>query len=322
MVVLDGYTTNPGDLSWEGFKKYGELTVYDRTSFNVNEEIKVIKNIGDAEAVFTNKTPITRNILEQVPKLKYIGVLATGYNVVDIKAAKEKGIIVTNIPNYGTQAVAQMTFALLLELCNHVGSHNEAVKSGVWANSLDWCFWNDQLVELAGKNFGIIGYGKIGRAVGKIAQAFGMNVLAFSRSKNSLLESEGVQYTDLESLLQEADVISLHCPLTEDTQNLINAKTISKMKENVMIINTARGQLIDEEALAAALNDKKIAGAAIDVAAVEPIKDNNPLLTARNCMITPHISWAPKEARKRLLDIALCNLISFLNKQTINVVNY
>ncbi|MET3697003.1 glycerate dehydrogenase [Bacillus oleivorans] len=322
MVVLDGYTTNPGDLTWEGFEKYGQLTVYDRTTFNKDEEFKILKNIGDSEIVFTNKTPITKNILDHVSNLKYIGVLATGYNVVDIKAAMENGIVVTNIPNYGTQTVAQMTFALLLELCNRVGTHHEEVKRGAWSKSLDWCFWNYPLVELSGKTIGIIGYGRIGQAVGKIAQAFGMKVLAFNRSKNSLLENESVKYVKLDRLFQESDVISLHCPLTEETKEIINSNTISKMKETVMIINTARGPLIDEVALAVALNKGRIAGAALDVVAIEPINNDNPLLTARNSIVTPHISWASKEARKRLMDIALTNLESFLNKEPVNVIRF
>ncbi|GAA0316533.1 D-2-hydroxyacid dehydrogenase [Bacillus carboniphilus] len=321
MVVLDGYTTNPGDLSWEGLERLGDVKVFDRTTFDVTDDSKVVENIGDAEIVFTNKTPITRTTLEQVPNLKYIGVLATGYNVVDIEAAKERGIIVTNIPTYGTQAVAQMTFALLLELCHHVGSHSEAVKKGAWTESLDWCFWNHPLVELAGKKIGIIGYGKIGQAVGDIAKAFGMKVLAYARRKDPSLESDSVTYVELEELLQESDVISLHCPLTESTKEMINDDSIAKMKQNVMIINTARGPLIDEYALADALNNKRIAGAAVDVVSTEPITSDNPLLQARNCFITPHISWAPKEARQRLIDIAVSNLEKYLSGQPVNIVN-
>lgn len=238
---------------------------------------------------------MSREVIERLPNVKYIGVLATGYNVVDIEAANEKDIVVTNILAYGTRAVAQMIFALILELCQHVGHHSEEVKKGEWTNNEDWCFWSYPLIELADKNIGIIGFGKIGQAVGEIAKAFGMNVLAYSTTENKALESDNLRYVEFDELLKESDVISLHCPLFENTKGMINKHTITRMKEEVLLINTSRGPLIVEEDLAQALNDKKVAGAAVDVVSVEPIKSDNPLLTARNCIITPHIAWAPKD---------------------------
>lgn len=321
IVVLDGYTLNPGDLSWDALEEIGELTVYERTTYDLEQQGIVLERMKGAEVVFTNKTPITRETINQLPNLKYIGVLATGYNIVDVEAAKEQGVIVANIPTYGTAAVAQMTFALLLELCHHVGSHSDQVKKGEWSRNPDWCFWTQPLVELNNKNIGIIGFGRIGQEVGKIAQAFGMNVLAFDQYKNLELECDTLRYVDLDEILEKSDVISLHCPLFESTKGLINKNTIEKMKENVMIVNTSRGPLINEEDLADALNSGRISGAALDVVSVEPIKEDNPLLTAENCIITPHISWAPKESRKRLLDIAISNLEQYLSGNPVNVVN-
>ncbi|SDK67118.1 D-2-hydroxyacid dehydrogenase [Natronincola ferrireducens] len=321
IVVLDGYTLNSGDLSWEKLEKIGDVTVYDRTSYDLKEQDKVVERVGDAEIVFTNKTPVTRYAIDKMPNLKYIGVLATGYNVVDIDAAKERGVVVTNIPTYGTTAVSQMTFALLLELCHHVGHHSEEVKKGAWTNNQDWCFWNYPLIELAGKNMGIIGFGRIGQAVAQIAEAFGMKVLAYDNYQNKELERDTLKYVELDELLSESDVISLHCPLFESNQGIINRNTIAKMKDKVMIINTSRGPLIVEEDLAEALNNGKVAGAAVDVVSTEPIENNNPLLTAKNCIITPHIAWAPHESRKRLMDIAVDNLEKFLLQNPINVVN-
>ncbi|WP_286680091.1 D-2-hydroxyacid dehydrogenase [Tepidanaerobacter sp. EBM-49] len=315
IVVLDGYTLNPGDLSWEDLKKLGDLTVYDRTPND-----KIIERIGNAEIVFTNKVPITREVLEKT-NIKYIGVLATGYDVVDINAAKEKGIPVTNIPTYGTASVAQMVFAHILEICHHVAAHSEAVKAGEWTNNPDWCFWKYPLIELADKNMGVIGYGRIGQAVGKIAQAFGMKVLAHDKYQNKDLESETMKYVDLDELLKNSDVISLHCPLTEENKGIINKSTIAKMKDSVIIINTARGQLIVEEDLAEALNQGKVYAAGLDVVSKEPIKEDNPLLKAKNIFITPHIAWAPKESRQRLMDIAVDNLRAFLEGRPVNVVN-
>ncbi|GAQ24022.1 glycerate dehydrogenase [Tepidanaerobacter syntrophicus] len=315
IVVLDGYTLNPGDLSWEDLKKLGDLTVYDRTPND-----KIIERIGNAEIVFTNKVPITREVLEKT-NIKYIGVLATGYDVVDINAAKEKGIPVTNIPTYGTASVAQMVFAHILEICHHVAAHSEAVKAGEWTNNPDWCFWKYPLIELADKNMGVIGYGRIGQAVGKIAQAFGMKVLAYDKYQNKDLESETMKYVDLDELLKNSDVISLHCPLTEENKGIINKSTIAKMKDSVIIINTARGQLIVEEDLAEALNQGKVYAAGLDVVSKEPIEEDNPLLKAKNIFITPHIAWAPKESRQRLMDIAVENLRAFLEGRPVNVVN-
>ena len=316
IVILDGYTENPGDLSWSGMEELGEVTVYDRTP----DEL-VVERIGDAEIVYTNKTPVSKSTLETCPAIKYIGVLATGYNVVDVEAAKEKGILVSNIPAYGTEAVAQFTIALLLELCHHIGAHSQCVMEGEWTRREDFCFWNYPLTELAGKTMGIIGFGRIGQATAKIAQAFGMNILACSRNRNVSLESETCHYADLDELLANSDVISLHCPLLPETQGMINKKTIAKMKDNVMILNSSRGLLIAEADLMEALNSGKVGGAAIDVVSVEPMKADNPLLKAKNCIITPHIAWAPKETRQRLMDIALDNLKSYVKGQPRNVVN-
>jgi glycerate dehydrogenase len=318
IVVLDGFTLNPGDLSWDGIKQFGEVTVHDRTGFAPEN---VIKTIGDADVIFTNKTPLPKAVLENVPSVKYIGVLATGYNIVDTAAAKELGIIVTNIPTYGTAAVAQFTFALLLELCHHVGAHADAVKKGEWTSSVDFCFWNYPLIELAGKNMGLIGFGRIGQATAKVAQSLGLNVLAYDSYQNPALVSETCKYVSLEELLASSDIISLHCPLTESTNGLINKNTISKMKDSVMIINTSRGPLVVEQDLCDALNSGKVAAAAVDVVSAEPIAATNPLLKAKNCIITPHIAWALKESRIRLMNTAVENLAAFVNGSPINVVN-
>lgn len=316
IVILDGYTENPGDLSWSGMEQFGEVTVYDRTP----QEL-IIKRIGDAEAVYTNKTPLTKSTLEACPSIKYIGVLATGYNVVDIEAAKERGIPVSNIPSYGTEAVAQFTIALLLELCHHIGDHSRSVMAGDWTRSEDFCYWNYPLTELAGKTMGIIGFGRIGQAVAKIAQALGMKILAYSRTREEGLETETCRYAELDELLANSDVISLHCPLHPDTQGMINKETIAKMKDHVMILNSSRGPLIVEEDLKEALNSGKVGGAAVDVVSAEPMKEDNPLLKARNCIITPHIAWAPKETRQRLMDIAVDNLRAYAEGCPQNVVN-
>ena len=318
IVVLDGYTLNPGDLSWKGIEQFGDLQVFDRTGNN-NEDI--LKNIGDAAVVFTNKTPLPKEVLKEAPKLKYIGVLATGYNVIDVKAAKDLGIVVTNVPTYGTQAVAQFTMALLLEMCHHVGNHAKAVKDGEWTKSLDFCFWNSPLIELDGKTLGIIGFGSIGQATAKIGQAFGLKILAYSRSKKTELETETCKYVSLDELLKSSDIISLHCPQTDATTGIINKNNIDKMKDGVKLINTARGGLIVEEDLKEALNSGKISGAAVDVVSTEPIKANNPLLNAKNCIITPHIAWASKAARARLMQTTVDNLKAFLEDNPVNVVN-
>lgn len=317
IVILDGYTENPGDLSWDGFEKLGELTVYDRTT----DHSMIVDRIGDAEAVYTNKTPITKETIAACLDLKYIGVLATGYNVVDTDAAKEAGIIVTNIPSYGTDAVSQYAIALLLELCHHIGDHSRCVKKGDWTNHKDWCFWNYPLIELAGKTMGIIGFGRIGQGTARIAQALGMKILAFDIFKNEALESDTCRYASLDELLAGSDVISLHCPLFPETNGIINKENIARMKDGVLIINNSRGPLIVEEDLRDALNSGKVAGAAVDVVSAEPIQMNNPLLAAKNCIITPHIAWAPRESRQRLMDIAVDNLKAFAEGKPVNVVN-
>lgn len=321
IVVLDGYTLNPGDISWEGLKKIGDLTVYDRTEYDKSGEMLIIERVGDAEVVFTNKTPLSRESMDKMPNLKFIGVLATGYNVVDVEAAKENGIVVTNIPTYGTNSVGQMAIALLLEMCHHVGAHSESVKAGEWENNVDWCYWNYPLIELFGKTMGIIGYGRIGQSTGRIAQALGMNVIAFDSYQNKALECETMKYVELDTLFTNSDVITLHCPLFESTNGIINKDTIAKMKDGVMIINNSRGPLIIEEDLAEALNSGKVGGAAVDVVSSEPINADNPLLQAKNCIITPHISWAPIESRQRLMNIAVDNLVKFLSAEPVNVVN-
>lgn len=322
IVILDGYAENPGDLSWEGFEKLGELTVYDRTPREDVEEI--LRRIGDAEIICTNKTLIGREVIERAPQLRYIGVLATGYNVVDVDAAAERGIPVTNIPSYGTAAVAQHVMALLLEICNRTGHHSQAVHEGRWQRSEDFCFWDYPLMELAGKTMGIIGYGHIGKAAARLAGAFGMKVIACRRPGHSVLENvqdDGVSMVTIEELFERADVISVHCPLFPETEGLICRENISKMKDGVIIINTARGPIVQEEDLAEALNSEKVYAAGVDVVSTEPIRDDNPLLTARNCFITPHIAWASRESRQRLMDTAVDNLRAFLAGEPVNVVN-
>lgn len=315
IVVLDGYTLNPGDITWEGMEKLGRLTVYDRTPAELIRD-----RMKDAEAVYTNKTPITREVLEQCPNLKFIGVLATGYNVVDTAAAAERKIPVCNIPTYGTSAVAQFTMGLLLEICHHIGEHSNAVHQGEWEQNADWCFWNYPLMELSGKTMGIIGFGKIGQAAGRIAQAMGMKILAYDAVKGNVPEDIKAEYTSLDELLAQSDVISLHCPLFPSTEGIINKDTISKMKDGVIILNTSRGPLIKEQDLADGLNSGKVAAAGLDVVSTEPINRNNPLLSAKNCILTPHIAWAPKESRQRLMDIAVENLSQFIKGNIVNSV--
>jgi glycerate dehydrogenase len=318
IVILDGYTENPGDLSREGLAALGELTVYDRTPREDVDEI--IRRIGDAEAVYTNKTPIDRAILGACPNIEFIGVLAAGYNVVDVAAAKEKGIPVTNIPTYGTAAVGQMTIALLPEVCHHIGHHDKAVHEGRWGNSPDWCFLDYPLIEPDGKTMGIIGLGRIGLVTARIAKAIGMNVIAFNK-RQSEAGNAVAEYVPLDELFRRADVIALHCPLFPSTEGIINKSNIAKMKDGVILINNGRGPLVVEQDLADALNSGKIYAAALDVVSSEPIKEDNPLLTAKNCIITPHISWASKESRKRLMDIAISNLEAFISGHPVNVVN-
>ena len=316
IVVLDGYTENPGDLSWDSLREFGKLRVYDRTG----SEDQVIERIGDAEVVFVNKVPITRRVLDQCPNIRFISVLATGYNVIDVKAAAEKGIPVSNVPSYGTAAVAQFAIALLLELCHHVAHHSEAVHAGRWASNPDWCFWDYPLIELQGKTMGIIGFGRIGQATGRIAKAMGMEVIAYSRS----VREDGkalAEYVDLDTLLARSDVIALHCPLFPETEGIINKANIAKMKDGVIIINNSRGQLVVEQDLADALNSGKVYAAGLDVVSTEPVREDNPLLGAKNCLITPHISWAPKESRQRIMDTSVENLRAFAEGRPINVVN-
>ena len=316
IVVLDGCAANSGDISWDGLAQYGELTVYDRT-----DDADVIARIGDAELITTNKTVIDRHTMESCPKLKYIGVLATGYNVVDLDAAKEHGIVVTNVPAYSTDAVAQFTFALLLELANRVGVHNSSVKDGGWVRSKDFSYSVMPTMELYGKTMGIIGYGSIGQRVADIAHAFGMKVLVSSRTEKKLPEGGWIRWVSREELFAEADVISIHCPLFPETKGMINREAIGLMKRTALVINTARGGCIVEQDLADALNSGRIAGAAVDVVSQEPMKEDNPLLTAKNIIITPHIAWAPREVRQRLLQIAGDNMGAFLAGHPINVVN-
>lgn len=318
IVVLDGYTENPGDLSWGDMEALGELTVYDRTSLTDMQE--VIDRIGDAEAVITNKTPLPKEVFDACPNIKYVGVLATGYNVVDVDTAKAKGIPVCNIPTYGTAAVGQFAIALLLEICHHIGHHDKAVHEGRWESNPDWCFWDYPLIELADKTMGIIGFGRIGQATGRIAKALGMKVIANDEYPNDS-GKEIAEYVSREELFAQADVIALHCPLFPSTQGIINKENIAKMKDGVIILNNSRGPLIMEEDLRDALNSGKVAAAGLDVVSTEPIKGDNPLLQAKNCIITPHISWAPKESRQRLMDIAVEDLKAFVAGNPINVVN-
>ena len=316
IVILDSYTENPGDLSWDGIARLGELTGYDRTAAK-----DVIRRIGDAEVVFTNKAPITREVIDACPSIRFISVLATGYNCVDYVYAKEKGIPVTNIPAYGTDSVGQFAIALLLEICHHIGHHSDTVHAGKWTNSPDFCYWDYPLIELAGKTMGIIGFGRIGQVVGRVAKALGMRVLAFSRSESESGKAIADAYVDLDTLLRESDVVSLHCPLFPETEGIINRDTIAKMKDGAILINNSRGQLVVEQDLADALNSGKLAAAGLDVVSVEPIRADNPLLSAKNCIITPHISWAAKEARERIMQMAEKNLQAYLDGAPINVVN-
>ncbi len=318
IVVLDGYTLNPGDISWAGLEALGDVTVYDRT--DLHNETEIIERIGDAQAVFTNKTPLSANTINACTNIKYIGVLATGYNVVDTVAAKAKNIPVCNVPSYGTDAVGQFAIAMLLEICHNIAHHSNAVHDGRWGAQPDFCFWDYPLIELCGKTMGIIGFGRIGQSTGKIAKAMGMKVLAFDTFESET-GKEIAEYVSLENLLANADVIALHCPLFAETQGIICKENIAKMKDGVIILNNSRGPLVVEQDLADALNSGKVFAAGLDVVSTEPITADNPLLNAKNCIITPHISWAPRESRSRLMDIAVNNFSSFLKGETINVVN-
>ena len=318
IVVLDGYTENPGDLSWEELGKLGELTVYDRTS--LTDEAEAIVRIGDAEIVFTNKTPITRKVLDACPGIRFISLLATGYNCVDYAYAREKGIPVTNVPTYGTASVGQFAIALLLEICHHIGHHDASVHAGNWERCADWCYWDYPLIELDGKTMGIIGFGRIGQTTGRIARAMGMEVLAYD-SHPSDAGRAIAEYVDLDALLSRSDVVALHCPLFPETEGIINRETIAKMKDGAILLNNSRGPLVVEQDLADALNAGKLAAAGLDVVSTEPIRGDNPLLKAKNCIITPHISWAPKESRQRIMDCAVSNVKAFLAGSPVNVVN-
>ena len=317
IVLLDGEALNPGDLSWAPLEELGELTVYPRGTTDPEE---VIRRIGDAEIVLCNKTPVGRVVFERCPNMRLLCVIATGYNVVDTQAAKDHGIPVCNVPAYGTEMVAQFAIGLLLEICHHVQLHNEAVHAGEWERCPNFCFWKTPIIELAGKTMGIIGFGRIGRAVGRIARALGMNVLAAGSRKCPEGEAIGT-YVDLDTLLRESDVISLHCPLFPETEKLINRDTIGRMKVGAILINNSRGGLIAEQDVADALNSGKLRAAAVDVVTVEPIVGSNPLLTAKNCIITPHMSWAATEARARIVDITAGNIRAFLEGKPRNVVN-
>jgi glycerate dehydrogenase len=316
IVVLDGYTLNPGDLSWEGLEKLGELTVYDRTPAD-----KVLERSADAEIIFTNKTPLGGEVLSQLPNLKFIGVLATGYNIIDTDTAKKNGVIVTNVPGYSTASVVQLTFALLLELTLHVQRHSDSVMDGKWARSADFCFWDFPLIELADKTIGIIGFGSIGEKVADVATAFGMNVIGSKRHPTDQSHRKNFKWADIPELLAESDVVSIHTPLSPETKGLMNKDMIGLMKPTAFLLNTSRGPLVVDQDLADALNSGQIAGAGIDVLSTEPPSADNPLFSAKNCLITPHIAWATKEARTRLMAITVDNLSQFISGSPVNVVN-
>ena len=318
IVVLDGYVENPGDLSWAPLEALGEVTVYDRTS--LADEGETIARLSGAEIAVTNKTPVTRRVIDACPRLRYITMLATGYNVVDAAYARAKGIPLSNIPAYGTAAVGQFAIALLLEICHHAAHHSGTVHAGKWAACADWCYWDYPLIELDGKTMGIIGFGRIGQQTGRIARALGMRVLACG-SHPSDSGRAIADYVELDALLAASDVIALHCPLFPETEGIINRETIRKMKDGVILLNNSRGPLVVEQDLADALNSGKVYAAGLDVVSTEPIREDNPLLTAKNCIITPHISWAPRESRQRIMDTAAQNIRAYLDGAPINVVN-
>ena len=317
IVVLDGYALNPGDLDWNGFRKLGELVVHDRTPAD-----EILERAAGADVLLTNKTPLREAIINQLPDLKFIGVLATGYNIIDVDAARQNGVIVSNIPDYGSYSVAQLTMALLLELCHRVQRHSDTVREGKWAGSKDWCYWDYPLIELAGKSMGIIGFGSIGQKVGDMATAFGMNVFGAARSRKDQSHRKNFSWLEIPELMKVSDVVSIHCPLTPETKGLINARSLRTMKKGAFLLNTSRGPIIEDKDLSDALNQGVIAGAGIDVLSVEPPRTDNPLFSARNCIITPHIAWATQEARARLMNMALHNLSAFIQGAPVNVVNY
>lgn len=316
IVILDGYTTNSGDLSWEKFSEFGEVIAYDYTPPEL-----IIDRCKDAEIIIDNKVIFTKETLDQLPNLRYIGLLSTGFNVIDIEAAKANGVTVCNVPTYSTAAVAQLTFALILEMYNQVSVHSEAVHNGEWTNCRDFCFQKTPLLELNNKTIGLIGYGKIGSEVAKIADAFSMNILCYVPSNKPLPDFKSFRFVTLDELAEKSDIVSLHCPLTRETTKIINKDFISKMKKSAIIINTSRGPSIDEQALADALNSGRIAGAGVDVLSTEPPKADNPLLACKNCFVTPHIAWAGYETRERLVGVVLDNLKSYLDGNPVNVVN-
>ena len=316
IVVLDGYTLNPGDLSWDRLKKLGDVDIYDRTPID-----KIVERANGATAIFTNKTPLPGEIINQLSSLKYIGVLPTGYNIVAIETAKAKGITVTNVPGYSTASVVQLTFALLLELCHHVQRHSDAVAQGKWAGSADFCFWDYPLIELSGKTMGIIGLGAIGQRVADVATAFSMEIIATSRRRTDQSHRKNFKWVSTSELLEQSDVVSIHCPLLPETKGLINHSTLKKMKSSAFLLNTSRGPIVVDEDLADALIGGVIAGAGIDVLSVEPPSADNPLYKAKNCLITPHIAWATKEARTRLMEEVVNNLLAFISGHPVNVVN-
>jgi glycerate dehydrogenase len=315
ITVLDGYALNPGDLSWDALARLGDVQVFDRTPAS-----EAAARAAGATILLVNKTPLTADTLRQLPDLKYIGVLATGYDIVDMPAARERGIVVTNIPIYGTASVAQFVFALLLELCHHVGAHAGAVRAGEWSRSPDWCFWKSPLVELAGKTMGIVGFGRIGRQTGRIADAMGMRVMAHDTWQGDPPSWAGFRWASLEQVLRESDVVSLHAPLFPETRGMIDARSLAWMKPSAFLINTSRGALVVDRDLADALNAGRIAGAGLDVLSVEPPAESNPLLSARNCLITPHIAWATREARSRLMDLAVENVCAWVAGAPQNVI--
>ena len=319
IVVLDGYTENPGDLSWDSIKAAGDFACYDRTPVDDIDEI--VRRIGDAEIVITNKTPVSKDVFDRCPSIRFVALLATGYNVVDVAYAKSKGIPVSNVPTYGTDSVSQFAIALMLELCHHIGHHSDAVHEGRWEHCIDWCFWDYPLIELAGKTLGIIGFGRIGHRTGQIAKALNMHVIVNDSFENPDFVAEGFEYVSRDDLFRHSDVIALHCPLFPDTEGIINKETIAKMKDGVLIINNSRGPLVVEKDLADALDSGKVGGAALDVVSTEPIRGDNPLLKAKNCIITPHMSWGAKEARERIMNITADNVKASISGKPQNVVN-
>ena len=318
IVILDGYTENPGDLSWDGLSQLGDVTIYDRTS--LTDEAEIISRIGDAQVVLTNKTPISRRVMDACPNMKYISVLATGYNVIDVAYAREKNIPVSNVPVYGTRSVSQFAIALLLEVCHHVGHHSDTVHAGKWENCQDWCYWDYPQMELAGKTYGLLGCGNIGVHTAEIARALGMRVITYD-ARPTEAGRKVAEYVELDELFAQSDILGLQMPLFPFNTGIINKENIAKMKDGVIIINNSRGQMVVEQDLADALNSGKVAAAALDVVSTEPIRGDNPLLKAKNCIITPHMSWGAKESRQRIMDCTEANVRSFLEGEPQNVVN-